>query len=496
MRSKKYTVTVILVAAMVLTACSDTSLNRVFFNMTKRNYNSSDDNRIDREPLEAPSVAEYSDEAITPIPASPLSQPEAESFSKSEPEVETESFPQPEAEAKTELLLKVETESSVKKISPLKFCLMGDIMCLSGQQYSASKGNGKHDYTDNYLLIKPLFDECDYVIANLETCLAPSSPYSIQEKQINANPNCNAPTDLLDSLTQVGITHLVTANNHCLDANRQGILETITALDEAGIAHTGTHVPDYVPPILEKPLKSDLSQTFTLKSDNNDAHFMTFGNEDITVAVISVTELINQRQNVTAEEMCYYVDEYSPAFITEQIALAKEQGADYVVVYEHWGSENTHELKPYQEKHAMVIADAGADLIIGSHSHCIQPFELLTASDGRQVPCYYSLGNLVSSMTREINDDSVLVFVTLEKDSELHASITNRPCHVIHELNGASLVITPTDYETGSSSNDNHLRDAENRILAVLDGTYESLEEYLNQSDTVIIDINNLSIRK
>lgn len=342
--------------------------------------------------------------------------------------------------------------------SSLTLCLLGDIMCLSGQQHAARLDDGSHDYSGCYRFIKPVFDECDYVVGNLETCLAPSSPYAAESKNIAGAPNCNAPSDLLDSLKSVGITNLVTANNHCLDAETNGIAETLAALDAAGIAHTGTHTPE------------------TMNDPNSD--YMLIRSDDILVAVISVTELINRRYLLSADDMPLYVNEYSPDFIESRIKLAREEGASYVIVYEHWGNENTHEAQWFQKDHAKVIAEAGADLIIGSHSHCVQPLEIIETSDGRQVPCYYSLGNLVSSMAKEINHDTVLVKVNLSWDGTddnrtMNAQITNIPCHVIWKLDGVSFVIVPTDCDTGHDSDNATLKAAEERISGVLAGTYE-----------------------
>lgn len=337
----------------------------------------------------------------------------------------------------------------------MTLCFMGDIMCLSGQQYSASIGDGKHDYTGNYRLLQPVFDECDFVMGNLETCLAPSSPYSAAAKKIDGRPNCNAPADLLDSLTAVGFTHVVTANNHCLDADKLGIYETLAALDASGITHTGTHTPE--------------------TADYSGADYMMIRTDDICVAVISVTELINRRDLVTPAAMHLYVNEYSPDFFTEKIKAARGEGATYVVVYEHWGNENTHDLLDIQKEHARVIANAGADLIIGSHSHCVQPMEDIETADGRVVRCYYSLGNLVSSMEKEINHDTVLVKVNLSWDGTdegkaLVSEIDSIPCHMIWNLDGVRFVVAPTDCDTGHESNNNELKEAEERIWGVLEG--------------------------
>lgn len=81
--------------------------------------------------------------------------------------------------------------------------------------------------------------------------------------------------------------------------------------------------------------------------------------------------------------------------VCSRIEQAK-QAADFVIVFPHWGTEDTFSPDNDQLTWAQAMADAGADLIIGGHTHTLQPVELLTASDGRDVPVYYSLGNFLS----------------------------------------------------------------------------------------------------
>ena len=69
----------------------------------------------------------------------------------------------------------------------------------------------------------------------MDNYVSESNPYSTKEREVNEQPNCNAPADYLQSLTWAGITHLVTANNHSLDGGLTGIEETIAHLDEYGI---------------------------------------------------------------------------------------------------------------------------------------------------------------------------------------------------------------------------------------------------------------------
>ncbi|MDE7325616.1 MAG: CapA family protein, partial [Lachnospiraceae bacterium] len=328
-------------------------------------------------------------------------------------------------------------------------CLMGDLMCLAGQQYTAERRDGTHDYTGSFHLVRDFFSSCDFVIGNLETTLSESNPYSTKEREVNEQPNCNAPADYLASLTWAGITHLVTANNHSLDGGLVGIEETVAHLDEYGIPHTGTY-----------------------RSDYNGAHYMMLEKNGIRIAILSFTELINQRTLLTASQLARMIDSYSKKDIAKRIAQARADGADFVVVYAHWGSENVHEVRDYQKAHAKEIAAAGADLIIGSHPHCLQEMEYIVTEDGKSVPCFYSLGNVVSSMTRDINHDTVFVQVSLRSNKEANSvynsvsitSLSLLPCHVLTALDGHYRVITPLDYKTGDKKITEELARAKARI--------------------------------
>lgn len=351
-------------------------------------------------------------------------------------------------------------------------CLMGDLMCLAGQQYTAERRDGTHDYTGSFYFLRDTFTACDFVVGNLETTLSESNPYSTKEREVNEQPNCNAPADYLASLKWAGITHLVTANNHSLDGGLTGIEETIAHLEEYGIPHTGTYRMDY-----------------------HGARYLMLEKNGIRIALLSFTELINQRALVTPAQLSHIIDSYSCADAEKRIAQARDDGADFVIVYEHWGSENVHEVRAYQKSHAKEIAEAGADLIIGSHPHCLQEMETIVTQDGRSVPCFYSLGNVVSSMTRDINHDTVFVLVQLQRNAGgMHvqgtkpqtepspqqdvpeafesgkagiASMSLLACHVLTSFEGYYRVITPVNYPTDDSKAAAELAEAKVRIEGI-----------------------------
>ena len=362
-------------------------------------------------------------------PSPPLSEPDAPRFIN-----DAGIYRNPSSQAKDEVSI----------------LLTGDLMALSSQQRAAKQGD-TYNYNSSFNLVRPIFAQSDFVIGNLETCLSYSNPYTVQTKTVQGNPNCNAQATYLDALRYAGYDAVVTANNHCGDAGSIGAYETLQLLDAYQIAHTGTFSR------AEQP-------RFTLADVSG-----------IRVAFLSYTEIINTKSNTLAvpdEDQQLIFNRYSEERLREDIAAAKEAGAEFIVAYNHWGQENTQTVTEKQKEHAQQLADAGVDFIAGSHSHCLQPPAMITAADGRQVPCIFSLGNFVSSMGRDINNDTVILKLDLRRMEDGHIGIDQIgyiPCRVCPEYEGGHHVIVPVSNELNGGGQARFLDSAERRIDKVMD---------------------------
>ena len=82
--------------------------------------------------------------------------------------------------------------------------------------------------------------------------------------------------------------------------------------------------------------------------------------------------------------------------IRGDIAEAKN-AADFVIVFAHWGTEYIEEPDDFQKKWTQVFLDSGVDILIGTHPHILQPYEVLTDDSGHSMLVYYSLGNFISA---------------------------------------------------------------------------------------------------
>ena len=105
-----------------------------------------------------------------------------------------------------------------------------------------------------------------------------------------------------------------------------------------------------------------------------------------------------------------------PDVLTD-IAEAEEM-ADVVIVCPHWGTEYTTKPSSYQRKFAKQMTEAGADIIIGTHPHVVQPMEWVEAYNGNRALCYYSLGNYVSTQKQALCMLEAMAWITFEATEE------------------------------------------------------------------------------
>jgi|GEM_PF-362205 len=297
----------------------------------------------------------------------------------------------------------------------IKISAVGDLMCLYAQ-LSAARENGVYGFDYCYNEVKSRITGADIAIGNLETLIAKGHPYTA--RHYTGNPKINGPETFLSAAAGCGFDVLVNANNHIFDYKYDGINKTLQKVEEYGFLHTGAYAQGEE----RKQLVIDV--------------------KGIKIAVLAYADHINNRpRNVEG------VNVYKESLVKSDIAEAKSAGAEFIIVYIHWGKERTHRVTSAQKKAAKAIAEAGADIILGSHPHCTQGTALINTDHG-PVPVFYSLGNFLSSMGATICKDSIIVNMTLEKDGQTGetklSSLTYTPTFCT-AFSGRRFVILPAD---------------------------------------------------
>jgi poly-gamma-glutamate synthesis protein (capsule biosynthesis protein) len=162
------------------------------------------------------------------------------------------------------------------------------------------------------------------------------------------------------------------ANNHAMDYCAEGLEETVAALDADGIRHFGA---------------GGLGENCT-----NPLLLSVGGVQVALLGYVSAST-----NPVFAEEGLPGVMPIDPRRIADDMAAARQAGADRIIVNLHWGEEEVYLPKSDDVRVARAIVDAGADLILGHHAHRIQPFEIY---QGKHI--FYGLGNAIFFSSREV----------------------------------------------------------------------------------------------
>lgn len=203
---------------------------------------------------------------------------------------------------------------------------------------------------------------------NLESPIVRVSRRSMTGLEFGGDPS------VLDRMAAAGFDIVSLANNHALNKGTEGLGETMDHLEARSIAYMGAgrNFKDaYSPRVLEL---GDGTRVAWLG-------FCTSGR----------MPQLEDRQAVVAVGR--------PPFPEHLDAVRRARiEADLVVVFMHWGIEFRNDPNPYQRELAHRFVEAGADLIVGAHPHCVQGIEIY-----RDSLIVYSLGNFAFGLN-EISD--------------------------------------------------------------------------------------------
>jgi poly-gamma-glutamate synthesis protein (capsule biosynthesis protein) len=342
----------------------------------------------------------------------------------------------------------IDSGPQAKKTDKAVLMFAGDLMCSYEMQKSAMIGDA-FAFNAGFNYVKPILELSDLAIGALETVISQTAPYMYEQAMIMSpggmQYNCNAPAAFLDALAYAGFGVVVTANNHNLDAGLQGIAETLDNLDSCHLPNTG------------------------MFRQNMDSRFLLFDINGINIAILSYATAFNTFDglyNKQALDIC--INKYGQNKARADIAAAKMAGADFIIVFIHWGKQNSVTVTNNQYLYGQELADAGADYIVGGHPHVLNPYDVLHTADGRNVPVIYSLGNFFTDMNEVayINSDAVIWRLELEKsaDGVRIADEGYIPCYIFQNFEGQRCVTVPCDSVLANMGAISELNDARERI--------------------------------
>ena len=280
---------------------------------------------------------------------------------------------------------------------------VGDVTIGRNVQYSGAsifeKELKKQGGDINFVFrnVKDIFSEDDLTIANFEGVLA--DEYTIPSNKKGNSFLFLGPPSYTEALKNNSVEAVTMENNHVGDFGQDGIDSTIAAMESAGILWA------------------------------NKSHIAYFEAQGIRVAMLAYQTL---NQNISSSEL--------KDLVAKDIAIAK-QTCDVVTVSFHWGEELDYAPRENQIMLGRAAIDAGADLVLGHHSHRINPIEYYK---GRYI--VYSLANCSFAGNNKPSDMFTFIFQVRfkVKDGEIVGTpFRIIPCRISSRKDYNDFAITP-----------------------------------------------------
>lgn len=266
-------------------------------------------------------------------------------------------------------------------VKPLRISAVGDIslgdhpVCVGHGMRSAFSRHGFELLAE----VSECFADTDVVIGNLETVTSDVGlkPSSLASFEMRGDP------DHLAFLKQAGINVLCIANNHAMQHGEAAFQDMVSNIRAAGMSAIG----------LESEKKTNV-------------HVISHGGIDSHIFNVSMRpeEWASDKANLP------YSNRQNETELLQEVRALRDDCPGFLICSIHWGLEFLDYPAPAQVELGRALIDAGVDLVLGHHSHVVQPVERY-----KQGLIFYSLGNFLFDLWSENTKQTLIANVELEE---------------------------------------------------------------------------------
>lgn len=202
-----------------------------------------------------------------------------------------------------------------------------------------------------------LTTEYDLVVVNLEGPITDS-----REPIHKTGPAIKMPAQTAQFLKSSGVSLVTLANNHILDYGSLGLKDTLESVAASGIFHVGAGMTEeeFVAPFRFEKVDGALT-------------------------------VLNFAENEWSTGDCDFPGAAPLSLVRNYQAISRARvNSDFVAVVVHGGHENYHLPSPRMKETYRFFVDAGADVVINHHQHCVSGYEVYCGK-----PIFYGVGNVL-----------------------------------------------------------------------------------------------------
>ena len=281
---------------------------------------------------------------------------------------------------------------------PISLAFTGDILVQRGLWPTAAKNaqtfgsTEPYDFSPMFSDVAELLSNADLAVCHLESPIAPPG------SELFSYPKYQVPSQIIPAIADAGYDACSTASEHVFDGGSEAINATVSAFESLGIMQSGmARTPDEI-----KPLPTQVG--------------------DVVIAHLSYTLRYDSPPPIGEDWRSALID------IPRILADAREArtlGAQAVVLSLHWGNEDSAVPTEQQRQWANELTISGEiDLIVGSHSHVLQPIEQING-----VWVMFGLGNFLTNMPTksarpEEGQDGAIVTLTMTRAANNRVTVS------------------------------------------------------------------------
>ena len=249
----------------------------------------------------------------------------------------------------------------------LTIIAIGDMLMHPGVSGLAFQADGTLNYDFCFDPIREELSAADIAVVNNEV------PFGGNEYGLSNYPNFNVYCELGDAEVRAGFNVILNATNHVRDMGTEGMLRTIEFWKKYPEVYSlGIH-----------------------ENEESQRTIRVIVKNGIRIALLNYCYGINAGFPYDQPYLVDMMRNEDRERIARDLQLA-EEFADFTIVFPHWGEEYHLRETGDQDRWAELFTEYGADLIIGTHPHVLEPIRKITAENGNTSLCYFSLGNYIS----------------------------------------------------------------------------------------------------
>lgn len=272
---------------------------------------------------------------------------------------------------------------------------VGNMMTHDAQIAGAKKDDGTYSFDKSFEYVKNYIKDSNLSIGVFEGNVNGGKP--------EGYPTFNSPNEFLEALKNTGFDVINYASNHVIDQGTKGLKSTMKKSTNDGLINLGVKAnkgdKNYI--IYDIDGHKVGLFAYTYRTGANSINSITIPNE--------IKPLVNS----------FSYDDLPSLYKSVQSSIddMKKEGVEFIIGSFHWGDEYSTKVNKSQKEIANKMNEMGVDIILGSHPHVIEPYEIIT-NNNHSTFVIYSQGNFLSNQCYEeiknsLTEDGLLIRFTL-----------------------------------------------------------------------------------